>query len=248
MDNQSRLARWGLRLAIAALVLLTLSILVLRFDLLAFRLPVLAIAAAGILGLVGLLVSLGGLIVTLSGKKSGISTALIGLVVAIVAATPFVWTIVTGGGVPPIHDISTDIANPPQFVAVLPLRSDTANPLDRTKPENLAELQSKAYPQLTPTRFDAQPGQVFDAARDVVRDMGWELVAATPETGLIEATATTRLLNFKDDVAIRVTEDEGGGTIVDLRSVSRVGQSDLGANAKRIEAFIAALKIKLSAS
>lgn len=248
MDNQSRLARWGLRLAIAALVVLVLSILALRFELLAFRLPVLAIAGAGILGLIGLLVSLAGLIVTLSGRKSGIATALFGLVIAAVAATPFATTVLTGGNVPPIHDISTDLSNTPQFVAVLALRAEGTNPLDRAKPENLAELQSKAYPQLAPSRFEAQPGQVFDAARDVVHDMGWALVAATPETGLIEATASTRLLNFKDDVVIRVVEAENGGTIVDLRSVSRVGQSDLGANAKRIEAFIDALKAKLSTS
>ena len=76
--------------------------------------------------------------------------------------------------------------------------------------------------------------------------MGWELVASTPDTGLIEATATTNLLHFKDDVAIRITKTDAGGSILDVRSVSRVGMSDLGANAARIEAFIAALKAKLA--
>tara|TARA_R110000868_G_scaffold47354_2_gene155441 strand:+ start:1546 stop:2289 length:744 start_codon:yes stop_codon:yes gene_type:complete len=246
MNDQSRLAIWGSRLAILALVVLLASILTLRFDLMAFRTPLMGIAVAGLVGLIALVVSLAGLVIVLRGKRAGLSTAVIGIVGALVAATPFTTSFVKARSVPPIHDITTDLANPPQFVAIVPLRAEAANPLDRAEPADLAAQQAKAYPALAPVALDALPGKVFEAARDVVHDMGWELVSAAPDTGLIEATATTSLLHFKDDVAIRITETDAGGSIVDLRSVSRVGMSDLGANAARIDAFIAALKAKLA--
>ncbi|HEX7776265.1 MAG TPA: DUF1499 domain-containing protein, partial [Parvibaculum sp.] len=90
-----------------------------------------------------------------------------------------------------------------------------------------------------------QPGKVFEAAQATAQEMGWQIVASTPETGLIEATDTTKLIHFKDDIAIRVAEKDGG-TAVDVRSVSRIGMSDLGVNAARIRAYLAALKAKLA--
>ncbi len=218
MNDQSRSATWGSRLAILALVVLIVSILTLRFDLMAFRTPLLGIAVAGLLGLIALIVSLVGLVIVLRGKRAGLGTAVIGIVVALAAATPFTTSFMKARSVPPIHDITTD----------------------------LAAQQAKAYPNLAPVALDADPAKAFAAAEAVVKDMGWELVASTPDTGLIEATATTNLLHFKDDVAIRITKTDAGGSILDVRSVSRVGMSDLGANAARIEAFIAALKAKLA--
>lgn len=243
--NQSRLAVWGMRVAALALAILVLSIIGLRFHLMEFRTPLMGIAVAALVGLLGLLVSLVGLFVTVTGRKTGAATALVGVVVAVVAAAPFAASFPKARSVPPIHDISTDLVNPPQFVAVVPLRAMAPNRLDRAEPADLAEQQAKAYPSLAPLMVETQPGKVFDAARDVIHDMGWELVAAAPETGLIEATATTSLLHFKDDVVIRITETDTGSK-VDMRSVSRVGMSDLGANAARIQAFFAALKAKLA--
>jgi uncharacterized protein (DUF1499 family) len=67
--------------------------------------------------------------------------------------------------------------------------------------------------------------------------MGWELVAADSAAGRIEATATTRWFGFKDDVVVRIRPDAAGSR-VDVRSVSRVGRSDVGANAERIRAYL----------
>lgn len=244
MAGQSRAAVWGMRVGVLAFVLLALAIIGNRYELVVFRTAILGIAIAGAIGIVAVIVSLIGLARTLGGKKTGTGLAIAGLVIGLIAATPFTTSFLKGRSVPPIHDITTDLANPPQFVAVAPLRVGSPNSLDRAAPADLAELQAKAYPDLAPLSLQAQPGKVFDAARDVAHDMGWEIVAATPETGLIEATATTRLLRFKDDVVIRVAEKDGG-TVVDVRSVSRVGKSDLGTNAERIRTYLAALKAKL---
>jgi uncharacterized protein (DUF1499 family) len=138
--------------------------------------------------------------------------------------------------VPPIHDITTDTANPPQFVAVLPLRAKAANPATYGGPE-IAAQQLKAYPQIVPLNLPVSPGAAFERALATVRDSGWEVVDAVPAEGRIEATATTLVYGFKDDVVIRIAP-AAQGSRVDVRSVSRVGRSDLGANATRIDTFL----------
>lgn len=140
---------------------------------------------------------------------------------------------------PPIHDISTDTTRPPQFVAVLPLRADAPNPAEYGGAE-VAAQQLAAYPDVRTHRMDAPPALAFEGAKDAARELGWEIVAADPADGRIEATATTFWFGFKDDVVIRI-EPDGAGSRVDVRSVSRVGASDVGANAARIRAFLRAL-------
>jgi uncharacterized protein (DUF1499 family) len=245
--EQSRFATWGFRLALVALVVLVIGIIANRYGLASFRIALPTLALAALIGLVAAVVSLVGLIASLGSGKTGTTVAVLGIVIGLVAATPVATSFAKGRHVPRIHDITTDLVNPPQFVAVVPLRKDSPNPLDRKEPANLAALQSAAYPDLQTLTVQEQPGKVFEAARDVAHDMGWEIVAATPETGLIEATATTSLLHFKDDIAIRVAERDGGSA-VDVRSVSRVGVSDLGVNAKRVRTYLAALKARLAAA
>jgi uncharacterized protein (DUF1499 family) len=136
---------------------------------------------------------------------------------------------------PLIHDISTDTVDPPQFVAVLPLRAEAPNPPDYAGEEAAAQ-QLEAYPDIQPLQLDMPPTQLFDHALETAREMGWEIVAAEREDGRIEATATTFWFGFKDDVVIRIVSDDGGSRL-DIRSKSRVGRSDVGANAARIRAF-----------
>jgi uncharacterized protein (DUF1499 family) len=152
-------------------------------------------------------------------------------------------------GTPPIHDISTDVVNPPQYVDVLPLRADAANTVvyggspDMT-PEKLAELQTQAYPDIVPKRFTQSQDKVFVAALNVVNQMGWELVTQVPEEGRIEATDTTFWFRFKDDVVIKVST-EGEQTVVNARSLSRVGVGDVGKNAARLREFFRLLEAQL---
>ncbi|HDZ10536.1 DUF1499 domain-containing protein [Pseudohongiella sp.] len=147
-----------------------------------------------------------------------------------------------GVNIPPIHDISTDIAEPPQFVDVLPLRGDSSNPTvygtgnPNMTPEEHAERQREAYPDLTTRTYDEPASAVFERALAAVDMLGWELVAQDASEGRIEATDTTFWFRFKDDVVIRI-EPTAAGTVVDARSTSRVGLSDVGKNAERLRAF-----------
>ena len=146
---------------------------------------------------------------------------------------------------PPIHDVSTDTVNPPEFVAVLPLRADSPNSVvygeaRNTTHETLAAMQTEAYPDLVSVVINEPPDAVFQRALAAVNELGWELVAQVPAEGRIEATDTTFWFRFKDDVVIRI-RPTAEGSVIDARSLSRVGLGDVGTNAKRLRAFFTAL-------
>lgn len=146
------------------------------------------------------------------------------------------WHFERARALPAIHDITTDWVNPPQFVVIPKERPAEANSLVYGG-ESISQQQRVAYPQVKAILTFQSPGQAFGESLAIVRQNGWRIVAANEADGYIEATATTFWFGFKDDIVIRVTPD-GSGSRIDLRSVSRVGRSDLGANAARIENFI----------
>lgn len=176
-----------------------------------------------------------------------------GLVVAVLA--------VLGGGVvtgelvrwlvrarsaPPIHDITTDMVDPPGFVAILPLRAQAPNPATYGGAE-VAQQQQEAYPDVQPVILTEPPARALADAAAVAREMGWEVVAVDSAAGRLEATATTRWFGFKDDVVVRV-RPVGEGSRVDARSVSRVGRGDVGTNARRVREFMARLRGRAGAA
>lgn len=142
-----------------------------------------------------------------------------------------------GGDYPRIHDITTDTADPPQFVAAPNERGAGANPL--TLEAAVIDAQKAAYPDLTTLNSDLVVSAAFDRALAVAAQLGWRVYHSDSTAGIIEAVETTRIMAFKDDIVIRI-RSTGSGSEIDLRSVSRVGEGDLGANAKRIRTFIAA--------
>jgi uncharacterized protein (DUF1499 family) len=150
---------------------------------------------------------------------------------------PFQW-LQSARSVPPIHDITTDLDNPPVFEAIVPLRATAENSLER--PTTLAQQQRDGYPDLAPVTLSIPPDRAFDRALAEAQDAGWRIVTADKTAGRIEATDTTRWFGFEDDIVVRLTP-WGAGTRVDMRSVSRIGQSDAGTNARRIRRYLQAL-------
>ena len=147
--------------------------------------------------------------------------------------------------VPPIHDVTTDLADPPVF-RTLPLRPDNLEVVPDGDDPALAALspaervrahQRLAYPDLTTLTLPLPPTEALAAVEDLVRSRGWEVAAVGPAAGTVEATDTVSLFRFRDDVVIRV-RPAPGGSAVDVRSVSRVGVSDVGVNAARVRAFL----------
>jgi len=208
-----------------------------RFGLWSFATGFALLRYAAYGGIAAAVISLAGLLAApLLGHRRGMFRALAGTVIGlIVAGIP--WSYLrTAQSVPPIHDITTDVENPPQFDAILPLREDAPNPATYGG-EEIAAQQQEAYPEIRPLLVDLAPDAAFDAALAAANEMDWQIVAADEAEGRIEAVDTTLWFGFKDDVVIRVRGTDGGSRI-DVRSVSRVGKSDVGANAARIRAYL----------
>ena len=158
---------------------------------------------------------------------------------SITALPPILITAILMGSTsdaPRIHDITTDLKNPPQFIAAIERRGSESNPLNPTA--ETAHKQRQAYPELLPTMTALSAEEAFGRAVSVAQDMGWDIYASEPSQGRFEAVDTTFWFGFKDDVVVRITA-KPQGSIIDLRSVSRVGDGDLGTNAKRIRNFLA---------
>src|ERR1700704_5525349 len=146
---------------------------------------------------------------------------------------------------PPIHDITTDTDNPPEFRAVLPARAaEHAGGVKYDDPQ-VPQLQKVAYPDLAALKAALPVAKAFDDALHVAKSMpGWTIIASDADTGHIEATQQSRWFRFTDDIVIRVSSDVAGSRIA-VRSTSRQGLSDYGVNAARIRTYIGALRKRL---
>ncbi|MDQ6925726.1 MAG: DUF1499 domain-containing protein [Candidatus Eremiobacteraeota bacterium] len=189
-------------------------------------------------GIAGVVLTLAALAITRPHGRS-LATLVVALVLA--GGTVFVpWrALQRARALPPIHDISTDTQDPPAFVAILPLRAGAANPAAYGG-DSMAALQHAGYPDLRALHLAMSPGAAYARAVAVARGEGWNIVGADSAAGRVEAVATTRWFGFKDDVVVRL-RPEGAGTRVDVRSVSRVGVSDVGTNAARIRDYLGRL-------
>lgn len=233
-----RLLQYGFVLAMASPVALALAPLVYRLRLAGLS-ALLLIPVALVLAFVAVIFLVTGLILSRRRHRpEGRGRGIVGVVAAAAVLTFPVVVAVTASGTAPIHDVTTDTADPPVFVAAVPVRAETGalNPVAYGGPE-VAALQRQSFPDLEPLRLDVAPPAAFDRALAAVRAMDWELIAADPSAGRIEATDTTLLFGFKDDIVVRVRED-GTGSRIDVRSLSRVGGGDLGTNAKRVRRYL----------
>jgi uncharacterized protein (DUF1499 family) len=188
---------------------------------------------------IGLAAAVGALIgLAVPRWRAGATVVLLLAIVLGGASAWFPWHMLqTAKSLPPIHDISTDLSDPPKFIAVAPQRPAPA----AYGGSAIAAQQRAGYPDIQPLLLTDTKALAFGRALSAAKQAGWEIVAADPYDGRIEAVATTLWFGFKDDIAVRVGAADGGSRI-DVRSVSRVGKSDVGANAARIRAYFAAVQ------
>jgi uncharacterized protein (DUF1499 family) len=254
----SRLARYvprlGFALAVLSVLLLAAAPIGYRTGLwtygTAFQ-PVMLYAfwiglGAGVVSLVSL--------VWWSGMGRGArAMAVLGLVAgALVAYYPlqfyakvFVIDYVGNVPLPRIHDITTDAENPPAFAATLAAREAERGNTVKYEGAELAKQQQAAYADVVPLKAALAPDEAYKRALATAQGMsGWTIVNTDPAARTIEGSQRTLFMGFTDDFVIRVSAD-GAGSRIDMRSVSRQGRSDFGVNAKRIRAYLEALKPKL---
>ncbi len=194
-----------------------------------------AVLALGLLAAIIALIS--GLIALLRGGPSSRGTAFGGLVPSFLVLGGIVVPMSCGGSVPRINDITTDTVNPPAFTQAARLEENRGRDLSYPG-DSFAAQQRAGYGEIEPLKLAMDPGtafgRVFAAANQVET---WEITLADPGRRVIEGVDTTRLFRFKDDFVIEVRPDDGGGSLVHMRSKSRVGKGDIGANAARIRDF-----------
>ncbi|MFB0610892.1 DUF1499 domain-containing protein [Aurantiacibacter poecillastricola] len=147
--------------------------------------------------------------------------------------------VIPGGKAPPIHDVTTDLNDPPQF-STLDVDEVSTGPITQ---EEWRAYHEEAYGDIEPVIIDKPPQEVLANARALAEARGWDIASADPEAGVLEATAYAGYIRFMDDVVVEVTPVADGSTRVDMRSVSRVGVSDLGYNAARVREFLADLRV-----
>jgi len=228
----------GLVLALAAGAGAALAGFGTRMELWHFRTGFAILKWAAYGGLAAVFISLAGS--AIAGKRGCLSFVVYGVAGIIVGCAVFAMPLrmrMQAVKVPLIHNITTDIVKPPQFAAILPLRKDAPNPAVYGGPE-VAIKQRSAYPDIQTLLLNMSAPQAFEQALSAARAMGWQIVAAVPQEGRIEATDTTFWFGFKDDIVVRVTAADERRSLVDVRSVSRVGRSDVGKNAARIRAYL----------
>ncbi len=139
-----------------------------------------------------------------------------------------------GHGLPLINDITTSPEDPPAYRTAPTLPENHGR--DFVYPAANAGPVHAAYPDLAPITLALPPAEAFGRALRAAQALGWQVTRSDPDAGELEATSTSRVFRFVDDVAVRVRAD-GAGSRIDVRSKSRDGTGDLGANAARIRAF-----------
>ncbi|MEA3018313.1 MAG: hypothetical protein QOI38_3035 [Sphingomonadales bacterium] len=215
-----------------------------RSGLKALRYCFFAAAAGGLLALVAIFLRRRG------GGRLGLLN-LIALLVSLAFCFYLYSLYRTAYSVPPIHDVSTNLVDYPRYYR-LRVRDDNLASVPADRRPDLAALTPRerwmayhrdAYRDLATLRVQWPVAETVGRAERLARDRGWEVVTVDTGQGILEAVATSRFFRFKDNIVVRVRPlSAGGGSMVDMRSMSRVGVSDVGANARRIRDFLADLR------
>jgi uncharacterized protein (DUF1499 family) len=234
----SKIAVWSSRLGLFAFVVATLSIIIVRSALLDIVPALATFAAALVFAALAIMFAFAGFVLIWRQGVSGLGRALLGLFLGLALLAYPGYLGLRAVRLPPISDIATDPTNPPRFDVLARMR-----PRDRVDYPGpaAAALQRAAYPDIAPLDLDVPVKVAYDAALALVTKRKWSIGDARApgparREGVIEAVARTPIMGFRDDVVIRVVP-LGQGTRIDMRSASRIGTHDLGANASRIRSM-----------
>ncbi len=194
----------------------------------------LGVVAATVLALVAIIAG----IIALIRKPLGLRRhAVIGMIATLPVVFVAGWAINRGVSNPFTHEVTTDLVNVPAFTK-LTVRPDRFLGTKGGEAE-WRSIHAKAFADIVPVRLSVPPAEAMAKVKTLIAARGWPIAAETADS--IEATDSVSPFKFKDDIVILVTPD-GNGSRIDMRSISRVGESDLGFNVDRVRAFLADVK------
>ncbi len=237
---------WARRMALFFVQLLILTVLLHRFGTLATpaALNLLTVSIGGLV--LAIIVAVVGIVRIWFGGQIGAGAAFAGIAIALIGLALPLYYLSHVFMLPNLNDVETTPRQPMQFSQLAAQRPADANRI--VEPDlAAAELQEKAYPDIRPMELERSATETFDIVHEAVKRLGWTIVLNEPpaeQPGRIEATDRTMLMGYTDDVLIRVTGDDTHA-FIDVRSVSRYGMHDLGANAERIRTLFAEVKAAL---
>jgi len=255
-EKRQKIRKWILRLALVLMVLGPLTFILAAFGAklglwgwkfglltLSFKIgPLILLGSLGV-GVISLLLAF------YIKPRKGFANAALAILIPVIGLGQLKATQKKAGSLPFIHDITTNTQDVPTFTDVIlseRAKVQGVNTVDyvgkKDKPDgklvSVLQSQAEAYADIRPLILSDTPEVVFGQAKAAIRQMGWALKSEDVKTGLIEATETTFWYGFEDDIVVRLRPSEGGGTVLDVRSISRIGGSDIGANAERIRKFL----------
>jgi uncharacterized protein (DUF1499 family) len=237
---------WARRMALFFVQLLILTVLLHRFGSLATpaALNLLTVSIGGMV--LAIIVAVVGLVRIWFGGQIGAGQAFAAIAIALIGLALPLYYLSQFFLLPRLTDIETTPRQPMQFSQLAAQRPADANRIEQ--PDlTAAEIQEKAYPDLRPMELERSATETFDIVHEAVKRVGWTIVLNEPpgdQPGRIEATDRTMIMGYTDDALVRVTGDDTHA-FIDVRSVSRYGMHDLGANAERIRTLFAEVKAAL---
>jgi uncharacterized protein (DUF1499 family) len=240
-DPLSRTALWARRVALFALVASLLSIIIVRSGMLEIRPAFATIVGALSFAVAAIILAFAAFVVIWREGTQGLGSALLALFIGFALLAYPAYLALQAYRLPPITDVTTDPDDPPRFEVISRLRPRDANPIAYPGGET-AERQRAAYPDIEPLIVTSTPQQAYDTALAIMTKRHWRVLDARPPQGTrregrIEAVALTFIMGFRDDVVVRVRAS-GGGSRIDIRSASRFGAHDFGANASRVATLL----------
>ncbi|MGD8354233.1 MAG: DUF1499 domain-containing protein [Methyloceanibacter sp.] len=232
-------ARWARRIAVFFLQLLILTAILHRFFGLSTPAAINLVGVCAVGLALAVLIAIVSLIRIWFGGQTGAGNNFAAIIVGLIGLAIPAYFMSKAFLLPELTDIQTSPTDPLQFTVLMEERPRDANPLGSPTQEQV-QLQAEAYDDIGPIVVDRPAGAVFTVVNEAVKQLGWNVVVneAPGESGIgrIEATDSSLIMGFTDDVVVRVKGDDTSA-VVDMRSASRYGRSDLGANAERIRAF-----------
>lgn len=243
--RSSALANWSRRLGLFGIAVVLAGVVVARWGIFPAHQGLIVVGAGVAVSALALLLAVAAYVDIWQSGASGLTRANVGLLLALANLVLPAYQIAQAFRLPPINDVSTDPLDVPAFSRSRAALEARGGRVPEIPGEDARARQKRAYPDLEPVILELTPEETFELALEVAAALKWQIIDRAPPSartgaGRIDATARTSVMRFTDDITIRI-RPQANQTRVDIRSASRFGTHDLGANAARIRAFTAAL-------